>query len=76
MWTTWKGRIREGSSGESVVKQCIDYILYGERVAAVSALELFTNQYMSDNNYLPSSVYPSDHIAIAADLLIFHNNKL
>lgn len=76
VWTTWKARKKDG--GEKVVKHCIDYILYAppathtENAIGVRALGLLdllrTDEVGPD--YLPSSFYPSDHIAIAADLEI------
>lgn len=67
----------DGSRGERLVKQCIDYILYqapssgaaggGPGAVPRGVLALYDNEYMSQTNYLPSAVYPSDHIAIAAD---------
>jgi hypothetical protein len=76
VWTTWKARKKEG--GEKVVKHCIDYILYapsshaagpGVGVRALSVLDLLRTEEVGPD-FLPSSSYPSDHIAIAADLEI------
>ena len=76
VWTTWKARKKEG--GEKVVKHCIDYILYapsshnagpGVGVRALGVLDLLRNEEVGPD-FLPSSSYPSDHIAIAADLEI------
>ena len=76
VWTTWKARKKEG--GEKVVKHCIDYILYapapssndlesGVGVRAMGILDLLRTEEVGPD-FLPSSSYPSDHIAIAADL--------
>ena len=76
VWTTWKARKKEG--GEKVVKHCIDYILYAPPsghtekaigVRALGVLDLLRTDEVGPD-YLPSSSYPSDHIAIAADLEI------
>jgi hypothetical protein len=74
VWTTWKARKKEG--GEKVVKHCIDYILYAPPcrhmnvgVRALGVLDLLRNHEVGPD-FLPSSSYPSDHIAIAADLEI------
>ena len=77
VWTTWKARKKEG--GEKVVKHCIDYILYapssndlesGVGVRAMGVLDLLRTEEVGPD-FLPSSSYPSDHIAIAADLEVF-----
>lgn len=74
VWTTWKARKKEG--GEKVVKHCIDYILYAPPpshtessigVRALGVLDLLRTDEVGPD-FLPSSSYPSDHIAIAADL--------
>lgn len=74
VWTTWKARKKDG--GEKVVKHCIDYILYapfsivlesGVGVRAMGVLDLLRTEEVGPD-FLPSSSYPSDHIAIAADL--------
>lgn len=76
VWTTWKARKKEG--GEKVVKHCIDYILYAPPpsytessvgVRALGVLDLLRTDEVGPD-FLPSSSYPSDHIAIAADLEI------
>lgn len=74
IWTTWKAR-RKGSK-EVVTKHCIDYIMYtpvssGHRSAIrpLAALGLYASEEVGDE-LLPSSLYPSDHVAIAADLEI------
>jgi hypothetical protein len=80
VWTTWKARKKEG--GEKVVKHCIDYILYAPPcrsmnigVRALGVLDLLRNHEVGPD-FLPSSSYPSDHIAIAADLEIIGNFEL
>lgn len=74
IWTTWKARKKDG--GEKVVKHCIDYILYAPTnhetntrvgVRALGVLDLLRTEEVGPD-FLPSSSYPSDHIAIAADL--------
>lgn len=79
VWTTWKARKKEG--GEKVVKHCIDYILYAPPrrhmnvgVRALGVLDLLRNHEVGPD-FLPSSSYPSDHIAIAADLEIIRMNN-
>jgi hypothetical protein len=76
VWTTWKARKKEG--GEKVVKHCIDYILYAPPSSnaecevgarALGVLDLLGTDEVGPD-FLPSSFYPSDHIAIAADLEI------
>ena len=73
VWTTWKGRIKKGS--EKVIKHCIDYILYapplgsGPGVRATSILDLYSDDYI-EKDLLPSALYPSDHLSIAAELQI------
>lgn len=73
-WTTWKAR-KKGNQ-ESIVKHCIDYIFYAPLllankvgVRAKAVLRGFTDDEV-DEALLPNSRYPSDHIAIAADLQI------
>jgi nocturnin len=74
IWTTWKARRKQGK--ESVSKSCIDYILYrpltevarGKAgLRAKSVLGLFSEAEIGQD-LLPSDRYPSDHLAIAADL--------
>ena len=84
VWTTWKARRKHGV--ESVTKHCIDYILYNRPIdkssnsnsrpgfRPISALELFKTEEIGEN-LLPSSVYPSDHVAIAADLQLVSYEK-
>ena len=80
IWTTWKAR-RKGSK-EVVTKHCIDYIMYtpvsSEHRSAIrplAALGLYASEDLGDE-LLPSSSYPSDHVAIAADLEIISRDKL
>jgi nocturnin len=78
LWTTWKARKKSGK--ENVVKHCIDYIMYtppsetrpGAKSSAI--LQLFAADEISEQ-LLPSSCYPSDHVAIAADLSILGPKK-
>jgi len=80
VWTTWKARRKHGV--ESVTKHCIDYILYNSPVEKngrpgfrpISALDLFKSEDIGEN-LLPSSFYPSDHVAIAADLQLVSYEK-
>jgi hypothetical protein len=81
VWTTWKARKKEG--GEKVVKHCIDYILYAPPpshtessigVRALGVLDLLRTDEVGPD-FLPSSSYPSDHIAIAADLEVIGFSK-
>jgi len=74
VWTTWKARNKQGR--ESVVKHCIDYILYvppatgrSTGVVAQSVLDIYSDEYIGAD-LLPSALYPSDHLAIAADLRV------
>lgn len=83
VYTTWKAR-RDGDE-ERVVKHCIDYILYSASrtrtsvedpprktettLCATALLDVFTEEEVG-SRLLPSADYPSDHIAIAADLLL------
>ena len=82
VWTTWKARNKKGK--ESIAKSCIDYILYRPLEAAEAsaegirtglrakaALGLFTEAEIGEG-LLPSARYPSDHLAIAADLEVLH----
>jgi len=81
VWTTWKARNKKGK--ESIAKSCIDYILYRPLEAEASAegirtglrakaaLGLFTEAEIGEG-LLPSARYPSDHLAIAADLEVLH----
>lgn len=39
-------------------------------IQALAALELFSDEYVVEGNCIPSVIYPSDHIAIVADLQI------
>jgi exonuclease III len=80
IWTTWKAR-RNKHGKESVVRHCVDYILYNHGRAgrttdpsiphygfkAKAVLDGFKDREV-DETLLPSSSYPSDHIAIGADL--------
>eukprot|EP01039_Chlorochromonas_danica_P009605 gene9602-10617_t len=73
-WTTWKAR-RKGSA-EQVVKHCIDYIFYAPPslhrqvgIRAKAVLRGFREDEV-DSALFPNDRYPSDHIAIAADLQI------
>ena len=78
LWTTWKARKKSGK--ENVVKHCIDYIMYtppsesrpGAKATAI--LQLFAADEVSEQ-LLPSSCYPSDHVAIAADLSMMGPKK-
>ena len=80
VWTSWKSRRKQGV--EKVVKNCIDYILYSPPAAvdggsggalpsvgvrALGALDLLSEEEVGPG-FLPSPSYPSDHIAIAADV--------
>jgi len=74
VWTSWKSRRKQGV--EKVVKNCIDYILYSPPdadtrqsvgVRALGALDLLSDDEVGPG-FLPSPSYPSDHIAIAADV--------
>lgn len=82
VWTTWKARLKKGQ--EKVARHCIDYILYSPLIKsklngtcrqsnvgirAASVLDLYDDKDMSAT-FLPSASYPSDHLAIAADLQI------
>ena len=84
VWTTWKARRKHGV--ESVTKHCIDYILYSRPnektnndngkpgFRPISALELFKTEDIGES-LLPSALYPSDHVAIAADLQLITLEK-
>lgn len=84
VWTTWKARRKHGI--ESVTKHCIDYILYSKPIEKtindigrpgfrpISALDLFKTEDIGEN-LLPSALYPSDHVAIAADLQLITLEK-
>lgn len=88
IWTTWKARMKKGQ--EKVIKHCIDYILYSSPhrpaladhpqlrsvlgVQAMTSLDLFEDKHI-DHKLFPSPSYPSDHIAIVADLKIVENRK-
>ena len=62
LWSTWKRR------GDEEVKHWIDYILYDSRsFKATAVLQAPRDEDMSDER-LPDRKYPSDHLAIAADL--------
>jgi len=66
IWTTWKTRRKKGV--EQVVKHCIDYIFYSSpNIQAVSVLGLFEGKDIAPELF-PSESYPSDHIALVADL--------
>lgn len=73
LYTTWKARSAFG--GEQLSKHCIDYLFYssaavtGCGLRAVAALDLFSEEQLGAT-LLPSAMYPSDHIAIAADFLL------
>eukprot|EP01035_Chromulina_nebulosa_P019583 gene19583-25486_t len=78
IWTTWKARFKKGN--ERIMKHCIDYILYSPQtptpsihskigIRAINVLDLFDDASVSEK-LLPSDTYPSDHLAIAADLQI------
>lgn len=76
IWTTWKARMKKDS--ETIVKHCIDYIFYNSvtketniGVRAVGVLDIFAdNDKEIEGFLLPNVNYPSDHIAILADLQI------
>jgi exonuclease III len=79
VWTTWKARKKRDR--ESIARHCIDYIMYSQSLSSHNAdsswtmratrvLDGFPDKQVS-NSLLPSRCYPSDHIAIAADLEIF-----
>ncbi len=66
VWTTWKAR-RNKQGRETVVRHCLDYVLYGrDGLRAKAVLDGFKDVEVS-NALLPSAHYPSDHIAIGAD---------
>jgi exonuclease III len=81
VWTTWKARKKKNT--EKVAKHCIDYILYSPLrpslnptlrrrhvgIRAVAVLDLYEDETVT-MDYFPNGMYPSDHIAIAADLEI------
>lgn len=68
LYTTWKARSAFG--GEQVSKHCIDYLFYSSAgLKAVAALDLFSEEQLGQT-LLPSAMYPSDHVAIAADLML------
>lgn len=84
IWTTWKSRLSKGV--EKIAKHCIDYIMYqppsdarvvSEKniqkknigIIAKNVLDLFADDEISQE-LLPNAIYPSDHLAIAADLQI------
>lgn len=78
-WTTWKARWKRGSGGrrEQIVKHCIDYLLYRPLtstigdigVRAVRTLRPLSKEEVGWR-LLPNERYPSDHLAIVADLEI------
>lgn len=89
IWTTWKARRKLTKGKETVVRHCIDYIMYAPLqkdtvaasascmaesceqvgVRATAVLDGFRDIEV-DQALFPNALYPSDHIAIAADLQI------
>lgn len=81
VYTTWKARSKRGK--EKVSKHCIDYIFYTPEASlgtkgtspveaslrATAVLDVYTENEVGAA-LLPSAMYPSDHLAIAADLLL------
>ncbi len=76
VYTTWKAR-RRRDGGEKVVKHCIDYIFYGPKVPSgdspglgvSSILDIYSDSEVG-KQLLPSKIYPSDHLALCANLMI------
>ena len=79
IWTTWKARRKQGN--ETEVRHCIDYIFYTPLkenddvgVYASAVLDGFPDIQVA-RTLFPNEYYPSDHIAIAADLAIVERRK-
>lgn len=76
VYTTWKAR-RRRDGGEHVVKHCIDYIFYGPKVPSAdspglgvsSMLDVYSDSEVG-KQLLPSMIYPSDHLALCANMMI------
>lgn len=49
--------------------KCVDYIFYqSDRLQVEQVIELPTDEELEENGAIPSIVFPSDHIALVADL--------
>ncbi|GJQ66888.1 hypothetical protein Trydic_g7910 [Trypoxylus dichotomus] len=56
-------------------QDCLDYIYYDKtKLAVEQVIPLPTVEELSQNTALPSVVFPSDHIALVADLKCLQNN--
>lgn len=50
-------------------KECIDYIFYQtDHISVDKIIPMPTTEQLSANSALPSVVFPSDHVALVADL--------
>jgi len=67
LWTTWKIRKHDDELNE--IKRVIDYIFISPQLRTTALLLPPTDEAVG-KNALPSSNYPSDHIAIAAEFTL------
>lgn len=50
-------------------KGCLDYIFYDKQsIKLLRSIPLFDEAVLSENVALPNKVFPSDHLALVADL--------